>query len=810
MRRSGASFLAVLAIAVAILGAAASLVLAQEERQHRIDGWNATLDQIAATLTRPTLTAADLSNLRANAQTVLDDARSLTATLQPQIAAADARVQSLAPTPATGETAPTEEIQAVTAERSREEQHLAELTGMSRQADVAALRANQLLTAIAERRSLYFTTLLLERSPSLLSPALWRDVVAELPGTLARAGRLFGDWVNLISARAERLTAILLIAVGVLAPLLFWLARRFLRYVTDRLAGASVATDGRKVAAATWVVAVNVVVPVLFVVLVGSILEELGFLPERMRLALSGILVAVVVFTLVNGLAVAILAPTRPDWRLATLGDAIAARLYSFLLAIALLAAAIPLVDRLAEITAAEPFLATAIGGALAMAIAVVVIVATRSFTRDRETQASTDGQESRGRVWRWAIVLAATAALVALAAGIFGYVAFARFLVGQIVWVGIVLALFALLSRLIDLIVSIVFTPDRTIGRWLTLGLGFGRRALGQVGVLAGGIVRLLLVLLAVVAIAAPWGFDSVSLADSVRGLFYGVTIGTITITFSAILAATAIFVIGVVVTRIVQAWLDSRLLPTTNLDPGLRVSIRTGIGYLGVILAAILAGAYAGLDLANIAIVAGALSVGIGFGLQSIVNNFVSGLIILAERPFQAGDWISVSGEEGTVRRINVRATEIETFDRASVIVPNSVLISGMVKNMVHRDRSGRVSVNVGVAYGSDAGQVRDLLLDCARAHSKVLGFPEPDVVFTDFGASSLDFELRCYLADISDGLTVRSDLRFAILEKLRAAGIEIPFPQRDVHLRDLSGIAKAFAGAAAPGSRDRQEDT
>jgi small-conductance mechanosensitive channel len=803
MRRSGASFLAVLAIAVALLGAAAALVLAQEEAQHRIDGWNATLDQIAATLTRPTLTAADLSKLRADAQTVLDDARSLTATLQPQIAAADARVQSLAPAPATGEPGPTEEIQAVAAERSREERHLAELTGMSRQADVAALRANQLLTAIAERRSLYFTTLLLERSPSLLSPALWRDVVAELPGTLTRGGRLFGDWVNLISARAERLTAILLIAVGVLAPLLFWLARRFLRYVTDRLAGASVATDGRKVAAATWVVAVNVVVPVLFVVLVGSILEELGFLPERMRLALSGILVAVVVFTLVNGLAVAILAPTRPDWRLATLGDAIAARLYSFLLAIALLAAAIPLVDRLAEITAAEPFLATAIGGALAMAIAVVVIVATRSFTRDRETQASTDGQESRGRVWRWAIVLAATAALVALVAGIFGYVAFARFLVGQIVWVGIVLALFALLSRLIDLIVSIVFTPDRTIGRWLTLGLGFGRRALGQVGVLAGGIVRLLLVLLAVVAIAAPWGFDSVSLADSVRGLFY-------TITFSAILAATAIFVIGVVVTRIVQAWLDSRLLPTTNLDPGLRVSIRTGIGYLGVILAAILAGAYAGLDLANIAIVAGALSVGIGFGLQSIVNNFVSGLIILAERPFQAGDWISVSGEEGTVKRINVRATEIETFDRASVIVPNSVLISGMVKNMVHRDRSGRVSVNVGVAYGSDAGQVRDLLLDCARAHSKVLGFPEPDVVFTDFGASSLDFELRCYLADISDGLTVRSDLRFAILEKLRAAGIEIPFPQRDVHLRDLSGIAKAFAGAAAPGSRDRQEDT
>jgi small-conductance mechanosensitive channel len=782
---------------------------AQEDTQLRVNGWNATLDQIAATLTRPTLTAADLSKLRAGAQTVLDDARSLAATLQPQIAAADARVKSLAPTPATGEAAPAEEIQAVTAERSREEQHLAELTGISRQADVAALRANQLLTAIAERRSLYFTTLLLERSPSLLSPAVWRNVAAELPATLARAGRLFGDWVNLVSTRADRLTAVLLVAVAVLVPLLFWLARQFLRHVTDRLAGASVATDGRKAAAATWTVAVNVVVPVAFIVLVGSILDGFGFLPERMRLALGGVLLAVVVFTLVNGLAVAILAPTRPDWRLATLGDATAARLYSFLLLIALLAATYPLVDRLAEITAAEPFLATAIGGAAAMAIAVTVILATRTFTRDRESEASTGDAESAGRVWRWAIVLAAMASLVAIAAGIFGYVAFARFLIAQIVWVGIVLALFALFSRLIDLVVSIVFTPDRAIGRWLTLGLGISRRALGQIGVLAGGIVRLLLILLAVVAVAAPWGFDSVSLADSLRGLFYGVTIGTITITFSAILAAVAIFVLGVVVTRIVQAWLDRRLLPTTNLDPGLRTSIRTGIGYLGVILAAILAGAYAGLDLANIAIVAGALSVGIGFGLQSIVNNFVSGLIILAERPFQAGDWIAVSGEEGTVRRINVRATEIETFDRASVIVPNSVLISGMVKNMVHRDRSGRISIPIGVGYDSDPGVVRDLLLDCARNHPKVLGFPAPEVLFNDFGASSLDFELRCYLADISDGLTVRSDLRFAILDKLRGAEIEIPFPQRDVHLRDLSRIETALAGTNAPGSRTRQED-
>jgi small-conductance mechanosensitive channel len=288
---------------------------------------------------------------------------------------------------------------------------------------------------------------------------------------------------------------------------------------------------------------------------------------------------------------------------------------------------------------------------------------------------------------------------------------------------------------------------------------------------------LRVLLIILAVVMIAAPWGFDSVSLAESVRSLFYGVTIGSITITFSTIIAALAVFAVGIIVTRFVQSWLENRLLPTTSLDPGLQNSIRTAIGYSGVIIAALLAGAYSGLDLANIAIVAGALSVGIGFGLQSIVNNFVSGLILLAERPIRVGDWISVGADEGTVRRINVRSTEIETFDRATLIIPNSTLITGNVKNLVLRDRSGRVIVPVSVGYGADAAKVKELLVECARAHPKVLGYPEPDVFFMNFNGGQLDFEVRCFLAEVSDGLRVRSDLRFAILAKLREAHIDRP---------------------------------
>jgi small-conductance mechanosensitive channel len=201
-------------------------------------------------------------------------------------------------------------------------------------------------------------------------------------------------------------------------------------------------------------------------------------------------------------------------------------------------------------------------------------------------------------------------------------------------------------------------------------------------------------------------------------------------------------------------------------------------------------------GIDLQKIALVAGALSVGIGFGLQSIVSNFVSGLILLTERPIRVGDWIVAKGEEGFVRRIRVRATEVETFDRASVIIPNSDLISGVVKNWTHGNILGRVTVQVGVGYDSDPEKVREILLAIAAEHPSVLKEPAPFVLFTAFGDSALNFELRCIVRDIQQRLSVLSDLNFAILARFRAAEIEIPFPQHVVH------FAGGVASPPAPG--------
>src|SRR5262249_46059081 len=274
------------------------------------------------------------------------------------------------------------------------------------------------------------------------------------------------------------------------------------------------------------------------------------------------------------------------------------------------------------------------------------------------------------------------------------------------------------------------------------------------------------------------------------------GAGIAGITISLGTILAAGVVLLLGLLATRGVQHWLERQFLPRTGLEPGLQHSISAILGYVGVIAVAALALAEAGIDLQKVALIAGALSVGIGFGLQSVVNNFVSGLILLAERPIRVGDSIVVKGEEGWVRRIRVRATEIETFERATVIIPNSELITGVVKNWTHANTMGRITVKLGVDYASDPEQVRELLLECAREHPEVVEVPPPRAMLLNFGDSALEFELRCVVADFDRSLIVKSDLYFAILKGLRAAGIRIPSPQREVRL-----LGDGAAGVAKP---------
>ena len=264
-------------------------------------------------------------------------------------------------------------------------------------------------------------------------------------------------------------------------------------------------------------------------------------------------------------------------------------------------------------------------------------------------------------------------------------------------------------------------------------------------------------------------------------------VTLGQITVTAWKILYLFLLFFLLVYITKKIKKWIIHSLLSKSNLDIGIRTAIGTIFRYLMIVIGLMIILQSAGIDMSTITVLAGALGVGIGFGLQNITSNFISGLIILFERPIKVGDRIEVGDISGDVVNISMRATTVVTNDNISVIVPNSDFISSRVINWSHNDRNVRFSVEVGVSYKEDPEKIKDILLAVADDNSAVLMHPEPDVIFTQFGDSSLNFNLRVWTTElIQKPHTLKSQLYFEIFKRFREQGVEIPFPQRDLHIK------------------------
>ena len=262
---------------------------------------------------------------------------------------------------------------------------------------------------------------------------------------------------------------------------------------------------------------------------------------------------------------------------------------------------------------------------------------------------------------------------------------------------------------------------------------------------------------------------------------------LGDTPITLASILQVLVLCTFILVAEAVLRRLIVQRALSRTHLDEGMRFAIARITGYAFITLGFYIALRLVGIDLSSLAVLAGAIGVGLGFGLQNIVHNFISGIIILAERPIAIGDRVEVNGVAGQVAKISLRSTIVVTNDNISVIVPNSNFISEPVVNWSHGDPKVRINIPVGIAYGSDVPKFRRVMTEVALAQQQVLRDPAPNVFFIGFGDSSLDFEIGVWTAEmLRNPKRFRSELNYAIEQALRDNGIEIPFPQRDLHIR------------------------
>ena len=402
----------------------------------------------------------------------------------------------------------------------------------------------------------------------------------------------------------------------------------------------------------------------------------------------------------------------------------------------------------------------------------------------------------------------------LALIVGIFalliGYQNFAGYLVHGVTRTLLALAILWILLWVGLIAFDFLAAKDSPGAAKLRANLGLSARA-SRTGLGFMQLVADLAIWIAfVVYLIYVWDESGTTLDRLVELVVLGGTVGNIQLVPLNIIGGILVFAGLLVVIGWMKRWIDRRWLQHIVIERGAREALITLFGYVGFIVAVLIGLTQAGVDLGDLAIVSGALALGIGFGMQEIANNFVSGLILLFERPIRAGDFVTVGNVEGFVRSIRIRATEIETLDNQNVLVPNSELISGRVTNWVLRDTFGRLRVVVGVAYGSDIEKVREILEAVAHEHSEVITdgrAPAPRALFMGFGDSSLDFELRVRIARIDRRFSVQSDINFSIDQAFREANITIPFPQRDLHLISFPEQQKP---EVPPKEEEKEEDT
>ncbi|KVP59501.1 mechanosensitive ion channel family protein [Burkholderia ubonensis] len=705
----------------------------------------------------------------------------LSAQLVPQRAKIQAQLDVLGPPPAPGAAPETPAV----------EQQRATLNARKAQIDAALKQAADQKGNLANltdqfsklNRSLLKNQLVL-RSGSIFGAQFWLPLFRLPPGDAQRLGDFDEQLVAMLKSAwqpGQRIVTTLLL----LAALAVWIVGRRLVerglawFCVNRLPETRVRRSALALSTAvTTLLTTGVAVQLLYVALarrydLTPTLTDLW--DEFAKLALTCALIA--------GLGRALLCTRHPSWRLPALADPVARAMRPFpgvLAGLLLVSGTLEEINRIVDTSLSVTLFGR---GIVALVVTLTVGASLLRANRVRSALAAAgEAPEQRSTLAGLIHAGVSLAIVVSLLALMIGYISVARFITFELVWFEIVLCSVYVLTQLTRDACATLFNANLSSGRQIKHLFGLGDKHLEQAQTVLSGLGTSLLMLLAVIALlTGGFGTTPGDLLDSLVAVVGGQKLQSLNIMPDRIINAVIGFAIGVYLLRAVRRWLDNEFMPALGMDPGMRASLVTLFSNVGYALIVLMTLALLGVRWDKLAWIVSALSVGIGFGLQEIVKNFVSGLILLTERPVKVGDMISISGVEGDIRRINVRATEIQLSDRSTVIVPNSQLISQNLRNVtMGNSTQGVATLVLTFPLNTDPEQVRDLLLDAYREHPSILEKPAPSVTFSQLTPDGITLSVTGYVASPRIAGSTKSDLLFEILKRLRAAQISLSSPR------------------------------
>jgi len=694
--------------------------------------------------------------------------------LTAQLALIDARVVQLGPvTPGIAE-APD-----IRAQRKSLAQQRSTVDSAIKRGKLLGVEADQLASEIGASQANAFSERMSLRVGSPLTPDFWTPVIQSLPRDMRRTGLFVGAELDAVKRGATfgGLLAALLgaaVALALIWPVRLALRRLGQRYVIERVPGNRIRRSGL----AIWLLAIGTLVPWLAAGALLTGLRTAHMLAPAWTDLAAAFQKAVFIAAFISALGGALLQRKQASWRLIPILDDTANALRPWTFAVAALALVGMLlttfIDSIGVSGPASEFtdgLVAILHIVLVFGILVAGARLRASATRDLAEDAQADRAGAAfASLAAWAML---ATSIVALA---MGYLSLAYFVSRFILWIGVVAAALYLCLVATDDICSSLFARDGRVASAFHNGFGVRRSLIDQFGVALSAALRLILIAFALSLVFAPFGSNIGSLFDQISRFSQGVTIGQITIAPGAILRACAVLAAGLFVVRALQRWLTNRYLPATELDAGARNSISMVARYAGLILAVLWALASLGIGIERIALLLSALSVGIGFGLQAITQNFVSGLILLAERPVKIGDWVKIGDQEGDVKRISVRATEIMIADRSTLIVPNSELITKSIVNKTMADPLGRIQLQFSVPLGTDVGQVKDMLTRMFDEAPAVLDDPGAVIFIDSIADGRINLNMFAYVNSPRSVYPTRSEILFKLLQRMPEAGIEL----------------------------------